>query len=201
MSLRFALLGLLTEKPMSGYDLAKTIEGSEDIFWKASTSQIYRELAKLSADNQVDVEIQQQEGRPNKKVYFATEVGRAAFRTWLLESSEANIYRVEFLVRAFFFDRLPANDAVEIILEWKKQHEEKLVELQDYISGALDAEGDLGPGKLAIFTFGAGYYTWVIEWCDRAVDLMLHPEKAQAYTEALTNSSLPGFKQLVEDKE
>jgi DNA-binding PadR family transcriptional regulator len=194
MSLRYALLGLLTEKPMSGYDLAKTIEGSEDIFWKASTSQIYRELAKLAADNLVEVEIQQQEGRPNKKVYNSTEMGRATFRTWLLESSEANIYRVEFLIRAFFFDRLPAEDAVEIILEWKKQHEEKLTELQDYISGAIDTEGYLRPGKLAIFTFGAGYYTWVIEWCDRAVDLMLHPDKAPEYTKSLINSHLPDYK-------
>jgi DNA-binding PadR family transcriptional regulator len=191
MSLRYALLGLLTEKPLSGYDLSKTIEESQDLFWKASTSQIYRELAKLSDDGYVEVSIEQQEGRPNKKVYYSTDGGKSAFHTWLMEQSDANINRVEFLIRTFFFDKLPAEEAVEIILGWRRQHEEKLRELEVYISDVLEDGDKLTPGRLSIFSFGAGYYRWFIEWCDQTVDLLLHPEKSKGYGAALGTSKPP----------
>jgi len=185
MSLRYALLGLLTEKPLSGYDLSKTIEESQELFWKASTSQIYRELAKLSEDGFVEVSVEQQEGRPNKKVYSSTDPGKSAFRTWLMEQSDANINRVEFLVRTFFFDKLPAEEAVEIILAWRRQHEEKLREMENYISAVVDEDEAMTPGRLSTLAFGAGYYRWFMEWCDRTVDLLLHPEKSGDYSAAL----------------
>jgi PadR family transcriptional regulator AphA len=192
MSLRYALLGLLTERPLSGYDLSKTIEESQELFWKASTSQIYRELARLSEDGYVEVSVEHQEGRPNKKVYNSTDTGKSAFRAWLMEQSDANINRVEFLVRTFFFDKLPTEEAVEIILAWKRQHEEKLRELEDYISDDSDDGKTMTPGRLSTFAFGAGYYHWFIEWCDRTVDLLLHPEKSGEYGTASGSSNRPG---------
>ncbi|MBA3728896.1 MAG: PadR family transcriptional regulator, partial [Actinobacteria bacterium] len=45
MSLRHALLGLLAERPMSGYDLTKVFDSSLAYVWSAKHSQIYPELA------------------------------------------------------------------------------------------------------------------------------------------------------------
>ena len=50
MSLRHALLDLLAGEPMSGYDLARLFSVSLGNVWPAQHSQIYPELAKLSAD-------------------------------------------------------------------------------------------------------------------------------------------------------
>ena len=47
MALADAILACLTERPMTGYELAKTFDSSIGFFWKADHQQIYRELSKL----------------------------------------------------------------------------------------------------------------------------------------------------------
>ena len=52
-SSRFALLGLLALRPMSGYEIRKTIERSISNFWNESFGQIYPTLADLVAEGLV----------------------------------------------------------------------------------------------------------------------------------------------------
>ena len=47
MSLRYALLALLTVEPMTGYDLSKRFESSVAYVWHAPDSQIYPELRRM----------------------------------------------------------------------------------------------------------------------------------------------------------
>ena len=49
MALADAILVCLTERPMTGYELAKTFDSSMGFFWRASHQQIYRELQQLRA--------------------------------------------------------------------------------------------------------------------------------------------------------
>ncbi len=48
MALAEAILVCLTERPMTGYELAKTFDNSIGFFWRAAHQQIYRELQALS---------------------------------------------------------------------------------------------------------------------------------------------------------
>ena len=45
----WALLGLLYQRPRSGYDLKQAVDRSIRHFWAASYGQIYPELARLEA--------------------------------------------------------------------------------------------------------------------------------------------------------
>ncbi|EDV5156957.1 PadR family transcriptional regulator, partial [Salmonella enterica subsp. enterica] len=56
MSLRYALLALLTARPMTGYDLAKSFHVSVGHVWHAPDSQIYPELKRMLADGLVEGE-------------------------------------------------------------------------------------------------------------------------------------------------
>ena len=47
MSLRHALLALLSAHPMTGYDVAKRFDGSVGFMWQAPHSQIYPELRRM----------------------------------------------------------------------------------------------------------------------------------------------------------
>ena len=47
MSLRYALLAVLTAQPMTGYDLARTFHASVGHVWNAPNSQIYPELHRM----------------------------------------------------------------------------------------------------------------------------------------------------------
>src|SRR5262249_57498601 len=80
MALGDAILACLTERPMTGYELAKTFDASIGFFWKADHQQIYRELTRLRDRGYVQGREIVQSGKPNKLVYTLTAEGKAAFR-------------------------------------------------------------------------------------------------------------------------
>ena len=49
-TLKYAILGLLNQKKMTGYDLMKQFESALCEFWSAKHSQIYPELKKLTEE-------------------------------------------------------------------------------------------------------------------------------------------------------
>lgn len=72
-NLQNVILFFLKDSPLTGYELNKKIR--KTFAWTASHQQIYRELAKLNAQDLIDGEEVPQEGKPNKRVYSLTELG------------------------------------------------------------------------------------------------------------------------------
>lgn len=83
MSLRYALLALLTAQPMTGYDLAKAFHSSVGHVWHAPDSQIYPELRRMQADSLVDGIPVPWGTNATKTEYRITDTGIAAFREWM----------------------------------------------------------------------------------------------------------------------
>ncbi|MYS18799.1 transcriptional regulator, PadR family [Streptomyces sp. DvalAA-14] len=115
MSLRHAVLGLLAERPASGYDLMKLFETSLANVWPATQSQVYGELGKLAASGLLTVSA---EGPRGRKEYAITAEGRVELRHWLTETEPDRIRRSETLLRVFFLGALtPVEAAVYLGLE------------------------------------------------------------------------------------
>jgi len=85
MSLRHALLGLLTAHPMSGYDLTKVFDRSVAYMWHAPHSQIYPELRRMEGDGLVTAESTRRGQRGVKRIYSITPAGVEEFRRWVSE--------------------------------------------------------------------------------------------------------------------
>lgn len=103
MSLPHAILGLLLDRPMTGYDLKLLFDKELNSFWPAQMSQIYRELGNLEAKEWVDSRIEVQESRPDRKVYSITAVGKQVFQEWMnrFPKSLLSPCRDEFALRVF----------------------------------------------------------------------------------------------------
>lgn len=99
MALEHALLASLTEKDASGYDLTRRFDKSIGFFHSASHQQIYRVLKRMDDSGWVEVEAVTQDGRPDKKVYRATDAGRAELARWICEPSEPSHLRNELAVK------------------------------------------------------------------------------------------------------
>ncbi|TDO91412.1 PadR family transcriptional regulator [Enemella evansiae] len=82
MSLRYALLSLLTGQPKTGYEIGKAFESSVGHVWHAADSQIYPELRRMEADGLLDC-TEQAKGRTTRKVYAVSAAGERALRDWL----------------------------------------------------------------------------------------------------------------------
>lgn len=115
MSLRHAVLGLLAERPASGYDLMKLFETSLSNVWPATQSQVYGELGKLATAGLLEVVA---EGPRGRKEYAITEAGLNELRHWLVETEPERFRRSETLLRVFFLGVLtPVEAAAYLGLE------------------------------------------------------------------------------------
>lgn len=102
MSLRFALLGLLSIEPSSGYDLKRAITRSTYFIWNATGPQIYNTLHKLREEGYLTSVSQVQRGKPDKQIHTITASGRAALKKFMSEPIRASVTRDEVLLRIFF---------------------------------------------------------------------------------------------------
>lgn len=126
MSLDHAILGFVHERPRSGYDLKKAFDHSVAHFWPASQSQIYRTLERLTGAGMVDVEIIQQDGKPNRKVYHITEDGLMELRDWLIAPLPLNSLREAFLIQFFWADAISSDELETLLEERASKHTERL---------------------------------------------------------------------------
>lgn len=83
MSLRHALLAVLTAEPMSGYDLIKYFDGTVAFLWYAPHSQIYPELRRMEREGLLEVEAVTRGTYAKKFIYSITEEGKQELRRWV----------------------------------------------------------------------------------------------------------------------
>lgn len=101
----YAVLGFLSRREMSGYDLKKAVEASIGNFWKESYGQLYPILKRLSDDGLVKRSDAAGAGKRARHVYSITARGREALRRWLEEPTEPQQLRNELLLKLFFGGR------------------------------------------------------------------------------------------------
>ncbi len=114
MSLEYAILGFLNYGPLSGYDLKKMFDVSVRHFWSADQSQIYRTLSRLAEREWAEIEVIEQEDRPNRKVYHITPAGREELRRWLTTPVPLPEPRNAPLIQVFFAGQLGDEEILEI---------------------------------------------------------------------------------------
>jgi DNA-binding PadR family transcriptional regulator len=126
MSLKHAILGFLSFKSLSGYDLKKVFDHSIQHFWPANQSQIYRTLAELKSDGWVDQEVIEREERLDMKVYHITDGGRQELHHWLSSPLPPTDYREPFLIQVYFGGLLTDKELVELLHHEIRDMEERL---------------------------------------------------------------------------
>ncbi|NUR90629.1 MAG: PadR family transcriptional regulator [Nonomuraea sp.] len=118
MKFEYVLLGLLSFRPYSGYDLQKWLEVEGKFFRsRAHHSQIYRLLGRMVVDGWVEFEVDQREGRPDAKVYRLTERGREELLDWVRSPYEppSRFQDADFTTRFGFAAALDADAALMLV--------------------------------------------------------------------------------------
>jgi DNA-binding PadR family transcriptional regulator len=155
MDVRTLCLGVLTERPMSGYEIKKHFEQAFQHFFLAGFGSIYPALAELARDGLVSVESVEQDKRPDKKVYRITPRGWQALTEELMAARPQHRVRSEFLVLMYFAHLLPPERVGALIDEVIGRLERCLGEELEQVERATSAPGTapLMPGQ----RFGLGY--------------------------------------------
>jgi len=157
------VLGLLAMRPRSGYDIKTVVDRSTRFFWAASYGQIYPELRRLEQEGLIEGE-SVPNGARDRRVYEITAAGRKALEDWLLGSTTTVELRDESLLRLFFADSLPQEQALMLLEGRKRGHEELLAALRqiEALPGGKDPTFvDL------VLHWGIDFNEWGAQWCER----------------------------------
>ena len=157
----WAILGLLEARPHSGYDLKRTIDRTIRHFWAASYGQIYPELKRLEDAGWITGA---DGGSRARRVYRATPAGRSALVGWLHGNETRIELRDESLLRLFFADALPPDEALGL-LRARREGYSRMLEL---LRSLDDGSGVPDPPYIdVVYRWGLDYCEWGIDWCER----------------------------------
>jgi DNA-binding PadR family transcriptional regulator len=168
---RYALLGMLSLQPMSGYDLKKFIEGSTANFWQENYAQIYPMLRQLTEEGLTTSHIEKQEKRPERRIYALTEKGWDALRCWLIEPVEPQIERNELLLKLFFARHASPNVSIEHVRRFRSlqtQLLQRYEEIEASIKQSFPEHKDL-PYWLITLNYGRHVAQAFLAWSDETL--------------------------------
>jgi DNA-binding PadR family transcriptional regulator len=126
MDLRFTILGLLSWRAASGYDLKRIIADSEVFYWSGNNNQIYKSLVELQNEGLVSHQVQIQESLPAKKIYTITEKGRAELRQSLLAEPEPPELRKGFLIQLAWAEVLSDEEILDLLEKYEQEIDSRL---------------------------------------------------------------------------
>ncbi|MCD4672393.1 MAG: PadR family transcriptional regulator [Anaerolineaceae bacterium] len=175
MSLEHAILGFLTYRPLSGYDLKKFFDESVRHFWSATQSQIYRTLARMSETGWIEMEHIEQEDRPDRKVYHITNEGRDELRHWLTTPLDLPAIRHKWLVQVFFADQLSDEETITLFEAHAERLRQKLAlfrnGVQEVVERRFTEGGSKRSRRLWQFTldYGIAHLEWELQWIENAL--------------------------------
>jgi len=124
VSVRHALLGLLSEGPKYGLQLRQEFEESTGDVWPLNVGQVYTTLQRLERDGLVESDGDGDDGP--QKGFRITDQGKAELAEWLRTPPDlASPPRDELVIKVLVAMRLPGVDVGEVL----QVHRRYVVEL------------------------------------------------------------------------
>lgn len=117
MTVRNALLGLLSQRPRHGYELHAAflaLAGGQEI-WDVKPAQVYTTLSRLAEAGLVTQEAIEKDRGPEKRIYAITPDGRDELAAWLGSSVTAEHERDEIFVKLMLSLSLDGFDPYDVI--------------------------------------------------------------------------------------
>jgi DNA-binding PadR family transcriptional regulator len=170
MALREAILGLLSDGPMTGYEIKQFFRNVIRHFWNVSDGQLYPTLKKMHEEGAISLEVIRQDSTANKHLYSITEQGRRTFEKWLREP----VFKFEelkepFVTKVFFFGKLSKE---EVLSHLKQQLELHYKMLEEFRGIRESYEDRITAYQRVIGDIGLLYVEVRIIWIARMIELV-----------------------------
>ena len=173
LALEHALLGLLRQQPMHGYELYRRLMQPTGLWliWRMKQSQLYALLAKLEAEVYISATLQPQDAHPPRKVYKLTRTGRERFLAWMRSPvPHGRELRQDFLAKLFFAQQEGPVVTAELIGKQQAACRSWLLEMQSPDRGDPDDQSFAG----LVGQFRHGQIESMLKWldhCERTLSL------------------------------
>src|SRR5262249_6772723 len=163
MSVRHALLALLSEGPKYGLQLRQEFEERTGEVWPLNVGQVYTTLQRLERDGLVSSDGTGEDGP--KKGFLITPEGRDELARWLRTPPDlSSPPRDELVIKVLIALRVPGVDVHEVL----QSHRRYLVELMQEWTRLKEYAADRGLGFALVVDAELFRLDAVIRWLDAA---------------------------------
>lgn len=163
MSVRHALLALLSEGPKYGLQLRLEFEARTGEVWPLNVGQVYTTLQRLERDGLVESD--DEPGQGAQKGFRITVDGRSELDEWLRTPPDlSSPPRDELVVKILVAVELPGVDVQEVI----QVHRRYLVELMQQWTRLKENESDFDLGFALVVDAELFRLDSVVRWLDSA---------------------------------
>ncbi|WP_147918948.1 helix-turn-helix transcriptional regulator [Ruania zhangjianzhongii] len=156
-----ALLGLLAERPMTGWELVAEARSRVGSFWTIQRSQVYRELAALQKGGLAESLPPEARGR---RRYRITSDGRAAYHAWVQSMPGEENVRIPFLLSVAFAGDIPTDRFAELVADQRRRHAQQLQQYQALHEQLSTDTSPVGRSRLATLALGIEYERAALTW-------------------------------------
>jgi DNA-binding PadR family transcriptional regulator len=162
--LELAILGLLKQQPMHGYQLSRELGESLGGFWRVSYGSLYPTLRRMEREGLVAPITGEPTGGRRKTVYDITDQGERAFLELLQETAgDTSSEDARFRVRLAFFRYLPPETRIRLL----ERRRAALIERLASFDAAIDAgRAEADDYRLAVMEHGRAATEADIAWID-----------------------------------
>ena len=163
MSVRHALLALLSEGPKYGLQLRQEFESGTGEVWPLNVGQVYTTLQRLERDGMVASD----DGQPSgpQKAYTITESGREELDRWLRTPADALAPpRDELVIKVLVAQRVDGVDVHDVIQE----HRRTLVEAMQRYTALKAAEPEDDVALMLVIDAELFRLEAAVRWLDAA---------------------------------
>jgi len=140
--LELAILGLLKERPMHGYELRKQLGQKLGLFWTVSFGSLYPTLRRLEKRGAVAKLTAEPQTSRRKQEYRITDVGEREFLELIEEGAGNGVEHEKFSLRLAFFGYLRPEIRIRLLERRKAYLELKLEEARRSLQRARRTRAD-----------------------------------------------------------
>ena len=193
MSVRHALLALLSEGPKYGLQLREEFEARTGEVWPLNVGQVYTTLQRLERDGLVESDGTADEGP--QKGFRITDAGADELAQWLRTPPDLSAPpRDELVIKVLVAMRLPGTDVHEVI----QAHRRYLVELMQQWTRIKEDEASYDVSLALVVDAELFRLDSVIRWLDSADGRLKRAAADQpGQIQPATGGALPRFRRRV----
>jgi DNA-binding PadR family transcriptional regulator len=173
---KYAVLGLLSRVPLSGYDIKKIIDLSISYFWNENFGHLYTVLRQMERESLISRQVMHTSGRPDRSVFSITDKGKEVLVDWLGREPETPPTRIELLLQLFFAGSLPLPVVLEKIQKEKEKSEARLAVYETIrrhiVEQDTGSNRERAPFWLITLSFGLHREQATMAWCDETMETL-----------------------------
>ena len=168
----YAILGLISKQPASGYDIKKKLASMSKWYWSESNAQIYPILKRMEAQGCLSSELDTSSGARQRRIYQITPDGMKKLIAWLQQPVEPPTHRDEFFLKLNLAQHLTQDEMIKHLTQFQQRICDELnhiKHIQELIQQTHQDRPDYNYLTLS-YQYALSVWQAKADWCQQSLD-------------------------------